>query len=82
MTICLDQLTDAVALRSLVSKICPACGRRKREGQSLCPQDYFRLPRPLRVNLWQKITDGYLEALLEAMKTLGTGRLHVPAIKG
>ncbi len=65
-------IPDDVALRSLVSALCPACGRGKARRQSLCRSCYSALPSDLRNGLYRTIASGgYGPALRRALDRLG-----------
>jgi hypothetical protein len=59
------------AVKSLMSFICPNCGKRKGTRKSLCGGCYARLPGPMKKALYSRVMNGYEEALTEAMNFLG-----------
>lgn len=65
-----DQLTDRALVTSLRSTKCPACGRTKKVGQTLCLADYRALPIALRRALYARLGEGYREAVIEAFQFL------------
>lgn len=65
-----DQLTDRALVTSLRRTKCPACGRTKKVGQTLCLADYRALPIALRRALYARLGEGYREAVIEAFQFL------------
>jgi len=47
------------------------CGRYKKPGRSFCYRCYHELPEDMRRALYQRIGNGYEEALDDAVKYLG-----------
>jgi len=43
------------------------CGAVKESGNTFCKRCYFKLPQPLRRNLYQKLKSGYVEAYQAAV---------------
>lgn len=68
----------AVLVRSLRSNLCPACGKWKSAGKSLCFRDYTSLPSVTREFLYREIGRGYEDAMLEALTELGARNPHWP----
>lgn len=60
---------DLVA--SLASKTCPACGGAKNPRHTFCSRDYYVLPPDLRTRLYNRVGDGYAEAVSAALVRLG-----------
>ncbi|MGH9767211.1 MAG: hypothetical protein ACREAB_07230 [Blastocatellia bacterium] len=69
----LDQGTEArwnfLALRELQTRTC-YCGAEKREGQTFCRAEYFKLTPALRRALYNRIGQGYKEACQDAREYL------------
>lgn len=65
-------------VRSLHSMVCPACGRRKKYGHTLCGRDYRALPPLMRTALYLRIGAGYERAITEAMDRLGATTFILP----
>jgi len=63
--------TKRQAIESLRSETCPACGKAKKAKQSLCYPCYKRLPQDRQHDLYNRIGEGYEEALGHAMTLLG-----------
>ena len=57
-------------VEDLVSRDC-LCGNTKKPRMSFCQKCYFKLPRPMRNLLYNRIGDGYEEAWESACKELG-----------
>ena len=76
-------LTDAQALASLRSTLCPACGRTKMQGMTMCSRDYYALPDDMRKALYHRLGKGYREAVTAALASLNveTPRLPEPVTK-
>lgn len=66
-------------MRSLMSTICPACGNVKATRQTLCRKDYYALPPANRKALYQRVGEGYEEAVALAFDVLKVGTPHLPA---
>ena len=73
-----EQASTRDLIVSLASDTCPVCGRPKEPRQTLCRSDYFRLPRPIRVALYDRIGDGYEEAIQRAFGRLGVTEFRMP----
>jgi hypothetical protein len=58
------------ALDDLGGTTC-ACGRGKARGMSHCRQCYFKLPKPMRDALYQRVGHGYEEAYQASLDRLG-----------
>jgi hypothetical protein len=54
-------MTD-ILLMSLYSEHCPACGGKKKSGNSFCYPCYRRLPPKMQRDLYKQFDDGYAEA--------------------
>lgn len=65
-------------LRSLMSTICPACGNVKATRQTLCRKDYYALPPQTRKALYQRVGEGYEEAIAQAFDALKVIVPHLP----
>lgn len=59
-------------LKELRSNEC-LCGYYKKPGKSFCYRCYSRLPQDMQRSLYQRIGNGYEEALDEAVKYLELG---------
>lgn len=73
-----ELLTEEELIASLQSEICPACGRSKMFGQTLCRKQYNLLPREMQRALYQRLGEGYAEAVDAALSHLGVQRVHLP----
>jgi hypothetical protein len=65
-------------LASLSSTVCPACGQLKGSRMTLCRQHYYALPNPMRKALYNRVGEGYEEALAAALDYLGADQFHLP----
>lgn len=77
-TVFLHELETSDLLASLSSKLCPSCGKPKREGQSLCPGEYHSLNRLARRALYARIGHGYEAAFNAALVGLGRETVYLP----
>ncbi len=66
----LKDITDQVLVRSLRSHVCPACRGLKRAWNTLCPGCYRSLPYGLRMDLYNRLGQGYREAIQAAFARL------------
>lgn len=73
-----DTLTDRELVTSLSSDVCPACGATKVAGQTLCRREYRKLARDEQLALYDRLGNGYREAVLAAMATLGKTEFLLP----
>lgn len=64
-------LTTQTLVASLRSCTCPMCGRVKRAAETLCRDDYRRLPRELQKALYRRVGEGYDAAVHAAFDYLG-----------
>ncbi len=62
--------TARQCLLSLDSAICPACGRAKKRGQTLCRREFIALPQSLRNDLYRRVGAGYEKAVALALDFL------------
>lgn len=76
----LPDTPDLIA--SLSSDLCPACGGHKKPAQSLCVKDYRRLPKARQQALYNRIGEGYEQAMTDAFNVLGLIDFHLPPKKG
>jgi hypothetical protein len=68
---------DVDELRAiLTSRLC-ICGRSKKERNSFCQADYWRLNQSERQALYRPIGGGYEDAFAAAMERLGIGPIEV-----
>ncbi|MEO0966303.1 MAG: double zinc ribbon domain-containing protein [Planctomycetota bacterium] len=58
-------------IRSLRGRLCPACGKVKRAGQTVCPACWRKLPPAFREPLYDRVGEGYEQAFTDAMRSLG-----------
>ncbi len=65
-------------IRSLNSTLCPACGARKQRSRTLCSPCYHGLPQALRRALWDRVGDGYEQAVASALRHLGASTPSLP----
>jgi predicted amidophosphoribosyltransferase len=69
----INMIPDIHTLKSsLMGDLCPICGKSKRPAQTLCPHCYSKLPLTLRRKLYDRIGQGYEQAIEAAMKHLKT----------
>lgn len=59
------------AVESLRSTICPHCGKLKKVGQTLCYRAYIKLPQAMKGALYDRLGEGYEQAVAEALNYLG-----------
>lgn len=71
-------LESETLVKSLLSDVCPACGGPKKPRHSMCGRDYRRLPSNLKAALYDRLGDGYEEAMDEAFGHLGVIAPHLP----
>jgi hypothetical protein len=45
---------------------------------TLCRQHYYALPNPMRKALYNRVGEGYEEALAAALDYLGADQFHLP----
>ncbi len=64
---------------SLRSVVCPFCGNEKKSGQTLCYRDYKRLTSRMKHALYDRLGDGYEEAVAGAMQTLKINLFIMPS---
>jgi hypothetical protein len=69
-------ITRDMAIDSLYSQTCPACGGRKGEEKSLCYRDFCRLPAKIKADLYKFVGHGYEEALAAALTFLKADKFH------
>ena len=65
-------------IRSLRSQVCPVCGYFKKSGISMCHFDYKRLSKSRQLALYDRIGEGYEEAIAEAFKALDAPHFILP----
>ena len=65
----MNDLISAQVMKELVSLDC-RCGNPKREFQSFCRRCYYRLPRRLKAELYQRMGEGYEESFKESITYL------------
>lgn len=63
-------MDSAELVKSLVSEVCPACDKTKKERQTFCSRCYYKLSGAQRKALYRLIGEGYEHAFDDAMKTL------------
>lgn len=66
----LDSVTPRHLVASLASDLCPACGGNKSPSQTFCYRDYRRLPKVMQQALYNRLGNGYEQAVREAMRHL------------
>ncbi len=72
-------LPDTRALvASLRSDFCPICQGHKQPSQTMCRRDYHRLPAATKRALYDRVGEGYEEAVAQAMAVLKTTAFHLP----
>jgi hypothetical protein len=77
-----EQLNTRMLVTSLRGTVCPACGGPKNPNQTMCRREYFRLPQTMRKAIYNRIGDGYEDALVEALNYLGVTEFHEAAAIG
>ena len=68
--ITLDDVDDLQLVRSLRMTVCPVCGKVKRPAQTFCYRDYRNLPREMQLALYNRLGEGYAEAVVKALNFL------------
>lgn len=68
-------------VQSLRCTTCPACGRFKNPGMSLCRTQYHILPPELRKALYCRIGEGYESAMTDALTFLKVEFFVDPPVK-
>lgn len=67
-------------VRTLVNSLrcctCPACRRIKKPAQTLCGACYKKLPAPKRRALYNRVGEGYEQAVADAFNTLGVAEFY------
>lgn len=71
-------MTDRQLIDSLCSNLCPACGRGKNARMTLCGGCYHGLPRELQKALYNRLGEGYSEAVDQALRMLGVTTPRLP----
>lgn len=71
-------ITKKDLITSLQGKTCPACAQAKRRGETFCGRCYRTLPAPRRNALYQRIGEGYEEAISAALRHLNALKFHMP----
>ena len=74
----LTELSDGGLVRIINSNTCPACGGWKKKGQTFCGTDYFRLSKRERLALYDRLGEGYAEAVSRACQVLGVDDFKMP----
>jgi tRNA(Ile2) C34 agmatinyltransferase TiaS len=65
-------------VNSLRSDTCPACGGYKRGAISVCPKCWRGLPKAKQQRMYDRIGEGYQEAMIAALRHLGVTRFVDP----
>jgi hypothetical protein len=78
----LESLTPQLVVASLRSPLCPSCAGPKKPGQTLCYKEYRRLPHALQNALYDRVGDGYEQALHTALAHLKAQTFHAPGQGG
>jgi tRNA(Ile2) C34 agmatinyltransferase TiaS len=73
----IQAIDTRTALDSLRSTVCPACGKTKGNGKTLCMKCFCKLPGPLKERLYRRIGNGYEVAVRDALNVLGASELHL-----
>jgi hypothetical protein len=76
--ITLADLTPRRVITSLRSDTCPSCGGHKGPGKSFWLKEYRKLPQPIRTALYDRVGEGYEDALIKAFDYLQTQTFHDP----
>jgi hypothetical protein len=66
----LTDVTDRELCTSLAGDVCPACGGFKKPHHTLCGAEYFKLPNAMRKALYNRLGEGYREAIDAALRKL------------
>jgi predicted amidophosphoribosyltransferase len=77
-----DQITPRLAVSSLASELCPACGGKKKFRQTFCARCYFSLPKAMQRATYARLGSGYQEAIVDALNYLQIETPHWPAESG
>lgn len=64
------QTTTADLVQSLRMCVCPACNAAKKPAQTFCGHCYRKLPRDMRQSLYQRVGQGYEDAVRAAANHL------------
>jgi hypothetical protein len=73
-----DEPTTEDLVRSLMSEVCPTCGKYKKPRNSMCGGCYRQLPEHLKRNLYRRVGHGYEEAVAESLRALGVTEFTLP----
>ena len=57
-------------IESLISEVCPACGKPKVARQTFCRKCYYTLSADQRKALYNRVGEGYEAAMVDAFNTL------------
>lgn len=71
-------MDTATLIKSLQSTLCPGCGGHKESAQTFCRRCYFMLDGSLRSHLYDRVGQGYEEAVGAALKSLKVEQPHWP----
>lgn len=72
------EVTKPMALDSLRSVLCPACGQGKPSGMSLCRKCFEALPTRMKERLYLRMGKGYEAAIRDALNELHCSGMHLP----
>jgi hypothetical protein len=75
-----EQMTVLNLVKSLRSNTCPACGRWKKEDNTLCVECYRKLPKELQGRLYRKIEQGYDREVFAAFRFLNRHEFILPEL--
>lgn len=71
------EVSPVMALESLRSTLCPACGLGKAPRRSLCIPCFVALPARIKERLYLKLGKGYEPALRDALNELHCSGIHM-----
>jgi hypothetical protein len=74
-----QDVTPMQLVESLRRTVCPMCGDVKKAFQTLCVGDYRELPHGRKMALYDRLGEGYEEAVAAAFKARGVTNFILPA---
>lgn len=74
----IHETDDKGLVESLRSGLCPACLEPKKAGHTFCRLCYIALPARARYRLYDRLGQGYREAVIAAMELLGKTVFTLP----
>jgi hypothetical protein len=74
----ITELDSSDLISSLMSDLCPMCGKFKQPRHTMCGGCYRKLPGHLKRDLYKYVGEGYEEAVSESMNSLGVTDFIMP----